>query len=622
MNYSNKMRFLNRDLTSNHFKAVIPALLSNLPKDWYGTTFKNHDLLGRGKFGTNLSNLLLTKDHDAITSEDLGALGNAEDYLRVSSNISTILEAALAVERDLDVTEVFSFGSTTMPVIAVLLTAAKPVHMYVGENGDAPFTSTQMNTLKLLGCDLTVHQSLPSERSDTRVTITNLQDSSLTEKVDGVIAPNVLYIINPETILSNSILTIRKRMSTPVTTPVAIEMLRQYAGLPVQDSPKPTGEELAAFYAHLQTMSGTPANASANPACFTAGLPSIASLWVTLVGQGGADVLMASTAYGGSSQLTDLLCDKTEVMTKHTYDITGSNDISAAIQGALTKLAGNAQNLHPRTVLFVEIPTNPDMKIPDMKALAEMLTKYREDTQKDVLLLMDTTFAPGSRVMELMSAHAPNLTMLTFISMSKSVSRGLTTAGALVCGSSDASVALLGKVKDTAQMLDVSAKRDQMRFLVGNHEGVEARCQKAYTNAVLAGNALKEVVAEVRDGYEMGLNFVTEKQAALGFHTSTFSFNLPVVKNGTASENAALAQKFTDLLQQHDAVFKPCVSFGQDNGLVYATVPATSTQGAIKEEDKAKQAVGGVQLCRLSFPPTIDMEKVCGIIRDAVRNVY
>jgi len=41
------------------------------------------------------------------------------------------------------------------------------------------------------------------------------------------------------------------------------------------------------------------------------------------------------------------------------------------------------------------------------------------------------------------------------------------------------------------------------------------------------------------------------------------------------------------LLCAHSA-FKPCVSFGQDNGLVYATVPATSTQGAIKAEDKAK----------------------------------
>ena len=60
----------------------------------------------------------------------------------------------------------------------------------------------------------------------------------------------------------------------------------------------------------------------------------------------------------------------------------------------------------------------------------------------------------------------------------------------------------------------------------------------------------------------------------------------------------------------------------QDNGTVYCTVPATSTQGAIKEEDKAKQEVGGVQLTRLSFPPTIDVGKVNEIIGEALKSIY
>ena len=64
------------------------------------------------------------------------------------------------------------------------------------------------------------------------------------------------------------------------------------------------------------------------------------------------------------------------------------------------------------------------------------------------------------------------------------------------------------------------------------------------------------------------------------------------------------------------------MSFGQDNGLVYCTVPATSTQGAIKAEDKAKQAEGGVQLVRLSFPPTIDVPAVCDKVAQATAQVY
>ena len=65
--------------------------------------------------------------------------------------------------------------------------------------------------------------------------------------------------------------------------------------------------------------------------------------------------------------------------------------------------------------------------------------------------------------------------------------------------------------------------------------------------------------------------------------------------------NEEFAQKFVDLLCLHPTYMKPCVSFGQDNDLVYCTVPATSTQGAISAEDKAKQARGGVQLVRFSL---------------------
>lgn len=120
----------------------------------------------------------------------------------------------------------------------------------------------------------------------------------------------------------------------------------------------------------------------------------------------------------------------------------------------------------------------------------------------------------------------------------------------------------------------------------------------------------------------MRLAFVSPEQAALGFTTSTFSFNLPPPENATAEVNAGLAQRYVDMLCAHKAHFKPCVSFGQDNGLVYATVPATSTQGAISDEDKDKQAVGGVQLTRLSFPPTFDVGAVKAALAGTVKELY
>ena len=120
----------------------------------------------------------------------------------------------------------------------------------------------------------------------------------------------------------------------------------------------------------------------------------------------------------------------------------------------------------------------------------------------------------------------------------------------------------------------------------------------------------------------MPLAFVSPQHAAAGFTSSTFSFNLPAPAGADATVTAGLAQHFVNLLTAHPGEFKPCVSFGQDNGLVYATVPATSTQGAISEEHKAKQAVGGVQLTRLSFPPTCDLDLVKRIVRDSVAALY
>lgn len=99
------------------------------------------------------------------------------------------------------------------------------------------------------------------------------------------------------------------------------------------------------------------------------------------------------------------------------------------------------------------------------------------------------------------------------------------------------------------------------------------------------------LVAAVKShtGEDMPLAFVSPASAAIGFTTSTFSFNLPAPAGADAATCEALAQRFVDLLCAHAGEFKPCVSFGQDNGLVYATVPATSTQGAIKAEDKVRR---------------------------------
>jgi hypothetical protein len=57
-----------------------------------------------------------------------------------------------------------------------------------------------------------------------------------------------------------------------------------------------------------------------------------------LISNGGADILMASTAYGGSSELTDILTARTDKFRKHKFDITGKNKVTDAIENLMDSL--------------------------------------------------------------------------------------------------------------------------------------------------------------------------------------------------------------------------------------------------------------------------------------------
>ena len=186
---------------------------------------------------------------------------------------------------------------------------------------------------------------------------------------------------------------------------------------------------------------------------------------------------------------------------------------------------------------------------------------YQESSGKQLLLLVDTTFAPASEVLGRIGDLGPELGAMVFVSMSKSVSRGETTAGALVAYHTSGSQALLHASREVAEMLDVTARQDQMLRLCRNHVGVEERCERAYENMVSMADVLRGAVM-AHTGHDMPVTMVGPEHAAQGFTSSTFSFNLPAPAGATPEVKAALAQRFVDLLTKDAERFKPCVSFG------------------------------------------------------------
>ena len=573
--------------------------------------------------------MLKKKADNSVTMQEMDSVGTSEDYFRVSSNFTTLCEMTLAELNALPVEQVFTFGSTKMPVVAIAMATKRAVNLYCESDAAAPFDDAALELLGKLGVKINVVIGSDVSKSSDAINVINVDGASdydVTKKMHpnahAILSGYVLYITSTSMVPPSDILVIRKRLATPITNPMAEEILQKIAGVTVTaNKNSPSEDSLAEFHAHLQTMSGTAANTACNPVCFTAGLPATCAVWVELINRGGLDCLMASTAYGGSSQLTDLLAEATpQYFKKWQYHIQGAAGMIESIRSTLNEMAA-CPDLKPVTVLFSEIPTNPDMKVPDLQDLVNVINEYRQKTGKEFIMMIDVTFAPSAGVLEKFEAMAPDLTALSFISMSKSVSRGLTCAGTIIANKTDAAIDLVNGIRKVSTTLDTVAKPDQLVFLCDNHAGVKQRCLDAYEVARAVGDSLCSNVLKLTEKV-MGINFVSTEHAKIGFTSSTFSFNLPSPQNTTDEINAALAQQFVDEICTRRDIFKPCVSFGQDNGLVYATVPATSTQGAIKEEDKAKQAVGGVQLVRLSFAPTVPVNDCNQIIAEALQNIY
>merc|ERR1719265_1460647 len=98
-----------------------------------------------------------------------------------------------------------------------------------------------------------------------------------------------------------------------------------------------------------------------------------------------------------------------------------------------------------------------------------MIDEYRRNTGREVMFLVDTTFSPGSRVMQKLHDMSADLCVMVFISLSKSVSRGLTTGGALIANHTTVASEILRGVAETCEMLDLTSKPDQMMHLVDQH---------------------------------------------------------------------------------------------------------------------------------------------------------
>lgn len=602
---------------------TIQNLLGNIPNEWYGTTYNNSKLITRQEFISNLIDLKSNK----ITRQELENIGNSSDYFRVGSNISTIFEYIYATNNKLDYRNTYSFSSIIMPILAIYFTTNKKMNLWI----DEIIISKSLIDISILDSIFTqleipihiysiLHINDIANSINVYMTISN--NRKTTKKMEAFVdiitignnLQSILYIEDTNTLSIDNIYTFRKRLSTPSTNSFILDWFNQKRTNNDFTIENNNSIETVELYNHLDIMVGNIPNKIDKPILCSSGLSTLASLWFSFICDGGIDICICSTAYGGSSQLCDLFEDRfPELCKKHMFDIQGEQNIMESIENCVN----NPNKKFKTMVLFIEMPTNPDMKVIDLEKLTTIV-KNIEKTQK-IIVLIDTTFSPCAKIMSLL----PNLDIIVFMSLSKNVSRGCTTAGALI-GNERTNNILYQKnynVKLITETLDTKIRLDQLNILNRNHINVEKRCIQAYNIAKEVMEYLENTIYQITNK-RIKISFITkENNEKYGITTGTFSFNLPAPIHYNINERKYLAQQFVDIITLNP-LFTPCVSFGQDNNLVYITVPATSTQGAILDCNKEKQEKDGVQLVRLSFPPKIDINMVKQNIKDTLLQIY
>jgi hypothetical protein len=137
------------------------------------------------------------------------------------------------------------------------------------------------------------------------------------------------------------------------------------------------------------------------------------------------------------------------------------------------------------------------------------------------------------------------------------------------------------------------------------------RIKDAYKNT-------REFVTFIKENLPTAkINFVSEELAEAGFTPSVFSLDLPT-KGETHEEREtykrALNNKLINMMiSEIPEESKYCVSYGQLKGC-YWTIPATSTQGTTKEDDKD-------YIARVSVSPDLDLDHHKKVFADFVEQI-
>ena len=605
----------------------IKSVLVNMPKGWLNLTTHRLDIYNERLAKTQfLEKFEILFNNNNSESSSLEELPTAYDYIRLGHPLSCLLEWVIAKLNNLKSNNIISFGSKTIPVLAILrnnLLENKNTQIrYVGELPDC-FDADILRSIYGYKFDL--------KQVDKAEDVTSFEGSIVFIQQQDVlcnfdVVPNVDFYVNVHSHLGSILLIngeqnetyiseiqhVRRRETIAMTPANSLAVLKSL----VEKSTSGINRNDVVSYKTLVLESINEITAtSTKPLVASSGLSIQYAIMMGLIHDAlenhkGKDIkiVVPPNCYGGTNDQARRVAaciDNVEILD---LPVDGDDDMVQSIDVILDKIA--SEDAIP--YIIAEIPTNPRVEVPDLIKLQDALSKERKtkdgEIAVDPVFILDQTFCPNVHFLG-KGKILSKVRTVSFASGSKFPSGGQCTAG--YCVGNITAKLLMEKIEIHLKLCDNEATDLQLEILAKQLPSMKQRIVDAYKNTREFVNFINDTLPEAK------INFVSEELAKKGFTPSVFSLDLPT-KGNTDEEKESYKRKLNHklinlMITEIPEQSKYCVSYGQLKGC-YWTIPATSTQGTTKEGDKD-------YIARVSLSPNMDLALHKKVFLDFVESI-
>jgi hypothetical protein len=590
-------------------------ILDNIPENWLTDTTHRLNL-----YDEKLAKIQFLEHFEALINDNnyehsaLENLPTAFDYVRLGHPLSCLLEWSIGRRYNLKAENIISFSSKTIPVMAILrenlLNNKNTQINYIGEVPEflekEILEKVYKYTFKLN--KINSIDEIPTFKGSS-VFISNqtkISDINLINRVDFYVSwcaeLGSILLVNGEANESyiSNIQHVRRRETIAMTPANCLAALNSL----IYDTSLSTIKvHNSIFIKQVNDSILDITNTKIQPQVGSSGLSVQYGIMMGLIHyaiekhkEKDIKLIVPTNCYGGTNDQARRVANCIENVEVIDLDVDNGIDMAENIEVILNEIA----NEDSIAFIIAEIPTNPRVEVPNLTKLREVLTKKRKTrnnfTAVEPVFILDQTFCPNIPFLEEDSLFS-NVMAISYVSGSKFPSGGLCTSG--YCVSNKKAKMLMAKIRTHLKICDNNATEYQLEILAKQLPSMNKRIYDAYKNTHRFVEFINSVLPDAK------INFVSEELANEGFTPSVFSLDLPSLGNSIKEKETykrELNLKLINLMiEKVSEESKFCVSYGQLKGC-YWTIPATSTQGTTKEENKD-------YIVRVAFSPNMDVKR-------------